>query len=236
MFKFFLFFAVLASHGISSAEAVRVGLSDVPPFSYEKNGKFQGLNYDIFQQLAAKSGLDFKYEIYPHIRLSQTLPSADVDLVLLFSPSCLQHKNEFEIITTVYSLRVAIYVRTPLPSSTKDLKIGRLLGTCTELMKEYVKPENVYNVSDMDQAIHMIESGRLDGVCGLAPVLKYALVQSAKQPLKLLRFQSQKEAMDAVLCRRRTLRPKFKGLLENAAKGLNVTIPDAEAKEISSAP
>ncbi|MNL31216.1 hypothetical protein D3C87_1529920 [compost metagenome] len=73
----------------------------------------------------------------------------------------------------------------------------------------------------MNQALRMFKAGRIDGICGLAPVVKFALTK-AQSDLKLIPLHTESEVLKAVLCRRKDLPPETKKLLDVAFKKIDI--------------
>lgn len=209
----------LPTAALASSPPLQVGLSEVGPFAYEENGKLVGVNHAILSQLAKESGLTFKYALYPHARMTNSLESSSSDLVVNFSVTCQKYEKNYEIQNTIYSVRTALYLKSSVDTKKMNPRIGRLRGTCTELINKYVKPEMLTEVSSMEQALEMLMSNRLQGVCGLSSVIKFYAQKISFQE-KLVVYQTSSRPLDAVICRKKSLPEEVKKKLETAAKKL----------------
>lgn len=196
---------------------LQVGLSEVGPFAYEENGMLVGINHDILSQLSKESGLTFKYSLYPHARMINSLNTSSPDLVINFSTTCQKYEKNYEIQSILYSLKPALYLKSSIDIKKTNPRIGRLRGTCTELISKHVKREMLTEVSSMEQALEMITSNRLQGVCGLNAVIKFYAQKIGFQE-KLVVYQTSSRPLDAVICRKKSLPEDVKKKLEAAAK------------------
>jgi hypothetical protein len=209
----------------SGETPLQVGLSEVEPFAYSKEGAIHGIHYDILMQLSQKAHLKFNYTLYPHLRLVNMLESLNLDLTILFSKTCEANKS-YEIQSTIYSIKPALFLKRSVSLSKKNLHVGIIRGTCVTFGKKVLKPEMIDDISDMSQGIKMINAGRLDGVCGLPPVVEAALKRNDPLKEKLYVVLTESLPYDAVLCRKKTLPVSVKRKLECAASKL--VIPPLE--------
>ncbi|HEX7673734.1 MAG TPA: transporter substrate-binding domain-containing protein [Bdellovibrio sp.] len=220
---FFFFLICFASVAKSKDLDITVGLSDVAPFSYQENGVIQGLHYDIMKQIEEKSGLLFRYEIYPHARLAKALDNTSIDMTILFSEHCANSKG-FEIQKDLYSLQPGLYVKKGVHKKLSELQIVLLRGTCTKLAEE-IPTRDVYDVTNMEQAVRMLQEKHVDGFCGLGPVFRAAL-NDQKISLKVTLLQREKQKYTSVICRRKNLPDQIKKKLDKAAQNLQFKIPE----------
>lgn len=204
---------------LSKAQTLQVGLSDVGPYAYREHGEIKGVNYDLLTQLSQDSGLNFKYELYPHARLVNAIETSSMDLAIFFSVSCLKNSKHYEIQEKLYEATPTIFVKSSVDTKQKDLRIGRLRGTCSELVKQYVKPEMLTEVNSMEQALEMLKTGRLQGICGLLPVINF-YKERIKYQEKLVPLHITQQPLEAVICRKKSLSESIKKKLEAAAKKL----------------
>ncbi|WII71238.1 transporter substrate-binding domain-containing protein [Bdellovibrio sp. 22V] len=204
---------------LAKAQTLQVGMSDVAPFAYEEQGQIKGIHYDLFSQLAKESGLHFEYTIYPHARMVNAMATSSPDLAIFFSVTCLKYKQHYEIQEKLYTSTPKIYLKDSVDIKKHNLRIGRLRGTCTDLISQYVKPEMLTEVTTMEQAIEMLKSNRLQGVCGLVSVIDF-YKEKAQYSEKLVAYHSNNKPLEAVICRKKSLPEETKKKLEAAAKKL----------------
>ena len=61
---------------------LKIGTMDLPPYGWiDKQGKKQGIIYEMCQKIGIRSGMSFTNEIYPFNRLLQMLKNGELDLV-----------------------------------------------------------------------------------------------------------------------------------------------------------
>jgi ABC-type amino acid transport substrate-binding protein len=218
----FLLLLSLPGHTKAPQPALQVALSDVGPFAYKEAGAIRGINYDILNELAKKSGLIFKYRLYPHVRLKNALPNVNPDLIIIFSKTCNKFSDAYEIQEKLYSAKPTLFLKESVSLQDEKIRIGLIRGTCSDLSKRYFKPQMITDISDITQAIDMLASDRLEGVCGLAPVLKFGLARKKNFAEKLVASHTDSEVLEAVLCRKKSLSNEIKKKLEDAAKNLKL--------------
>lgn len=202
---------------------LQIAMSDVEPISYSDNGHFKGLNYDILSSLEKESGLKFNYRLLPHARLVNLLPIENPDISIVFAVVCNKFPNEYETQSVLYRMKPTIYLKNGTTPS-KDLRVGRVRGTCSDLMKENVKPENVIEVTDIHQAISMLQLGRIEGICAVDALMNYSLKRHPgfKEKLTVFKAQNHVDDFDAVICRKKSLPADVKTKLEKGAKKLKI--------------
>ncbi|MFA6237918.1 MAG: transporter substrate-binding domain-containing protein [Bacteriovorax sp.] len=231
MKNLFILLLVCASCTLySAADAlgaeIKIATSNVAPFASLDNGELKGIYIDLFRHLEKESGLKFKIDLYPHARLVLALEEESPDLLIIFKPICNKYQ-EYEVQgKALHSLRPSIYLKKSVDQSRQNFRIGKLTGTCTELIKNYVKKEFAFDVSTMDQAIEMLKSDRIDGICGLSLVVNHSISKNKAFKEKLVVYKTVPEGnkYDAVLCRKKNLSPRTKRKLEDGLK--KIKYPD----------
>jgi ABC-type amino acid transport substrate-binding protein len=200
---------------------LEIALSDVGPFSYMENGTLHGINYEIFTQLAEKTGFKFNYKLYPHLRLINSLKNIDPDMAIFFSVSCDQYPLYYERKELVYTMKPTLFLKDSVKFNKETLRVGLLRGSCVDLSTKYLKQELVTEVSDIAQAIEMLHAGRLDGVCGLPALVNFAVKQK-KYPEKLVTYKTDSQVLEGVICRKKSLSPEIKKKLDEAFKTVKI--------------
>ncbi len=206
------------------ADELRVAITNIPPFSYVEDQQFKGFHIDILHQIEHNSGLKFNYTLYPHARITTYLEGSNPDLFILSRIIC-DRSDKYEVQETLYRIRPAIMVKQSVYKKNRNnYRIGRLLGTCTELFKKYVGKLGT-DVTSMEQAADMLKTNRLDGICSITPIINYAFNRkNYKEKLVMHKQQPDTPLFDAVICRKKDLSPQIKRKLEAASK--TIKIPD----------
>jgi len=220
MLQLLLFITFFSFFEHAQAQKLEVALSDIGPLSYVEDGKFKGINYDFFTQIEKESGLQFKYVMYPHARLVHSIEKTQADLAIFFSMNCLKYASTYEIHSKVHQVHLGLYLKDSATLTKPHLQIGLVRGTCSRLAKASLKPNMIFEVASMDQALKMINAGHLDGVCGLKAVIDFSVgkIKNFKQTLTLA--QADSSPMEAVICRKKSLPPEIKKKLDEATKKL----------------
>lgn len=214
---------LIPSFATAEINELQISTSEVAPFFYSKNGKMLGYHVEILNQLENLSGLKFKYTIVPHARLTNMLENSNPDLVIFFKNTCEKYADTYEVQTKLYSVLPSIFIKSGIEPTKQAIRLGRINGTCSRLAQTFVKKDMILDLSSIDQAIAMLKSGRLDGVCSLPPVLNYSIKESNfKRELVLYKTESYSDLNDAVICRKKSLPLRIKKKLEMAAKKLKI--------------
>lgn len=201
---------------------LEVGLSEVGPLAYMEDGKIKGINYDILSQLEKESGIKFNYTLIPHARLIHSIENTRSDLSIFFSTNCERYAATYEVQAKLHEAHLGIYLKDGITLEKPHLQIGLIRGTCQRLSSQYLKPEGIFEVATMDQAIKMLQAGHLDGVCGIKAVVDYSVSKAKKLKHRLVLVQKDSAPMTAVICRKKTLSAEIKKKLDDAGKKINI--------------
>lgn len=203
-------------------KSINVAMSDVKPVSFRENGALKGINYDILRQIESNTGEIFNYNLYPHSRILNSLPEVNPDLVVVFQNVCKKYEKQYEIASHLYVSMPTIFVKKGTDTK-KELRIGRILGTCSVLMNAHVKKDNQFDVSTLDQAIEMLNKNRLDGICGVSFVLNYSKQNvQLKNELVVYKSDNNKKDFTAVICQKKSLPVSIKNKIKSAAKKIKL--------------
>lgn len=210
----------------SESPIIKVALSDVEAISYSEGGKLKGINYEILRKIEISSGLKFDYSLYPHARISKDLFLAAPDLTILLTGTC-DKFSDYEHSGSLYQAVPAIYVNKSYKPPFKNMRIGRIRGTCSDLTTEYVKSENVVDLPNLKPAFEMLEMGRLDGICGIDFIVEDILKNEPKLKEQIVIYKTQNhdlEKYQSVVCRKKGLSADVKAKLDKAIKNLKIHI------------
>lgn len=219
-FPFLILLILLPAFSTASTE-LQISTSEVAPFLYSEKGKMLGYNAEILNQLESHSGLKFNYTILPHARLTKMLENSDPDLVIFFKNTCDKYADTYEVQMKLYSVLPSIFIKSGIDPTKQPVRLGRINGTCSRLAEANFKKDMIFDLSTIDQAIAMLNSGRLEAVCALGPVMNYNIKKNKNEPkLVIYKTESYSELNDAVICRKKSLSLEIKKKLEGAAKKL----------------
>lgn len=196
---------------------LNMDLSNFPPYTTMTHGKLTGINAEYITSLEKTSGMEFRYELYPHARMRKRLETGSAEAMLIFRSICDNFSHNYESLISVYSILPSIYLLKKTDEIKNDIRIGRVRGTCTLLLKENMKEENIVELDNMELGFRMMKAGRMDGVCANAPLLKYHNKQ-AKFEFKIFKTQKDSPDFKAVICVRKNLSTQIKKQLKEAGK------------------
>lgn len=225
MFRFICVLFLYSMYCFAGAPTeLSVAMSDVKPYSYSENGQYKGINYAVWEQIEKKSGLKFNYQLYPHARLQGMLKAENPDLVILFELTCSENNDNYEIQKELYSVKPTLFFKKGVDPKSKNIHVGRIRGTCQDLMKANIAADQVVELTDLDQVLSMLELGRIDGLCALDALMDYTVKRrtSFKEKLFVYKTQSKLKDFEAVICRKKSLSKNIKRKLEKAAQNIKI--------------
>jgi ABC-type amino acid transport substrate-binding protein len=158
---------LLLSHAALCAPALRVGTFDVVPFGmHDGDGNIDGIFAQFANQVAQRAKIGYSHQLYPPGRLYALLQHHQLDLAV----SSRNLDRDFGLIKLgkLWQLEGVIVYRANLPVEPHQLGdfspylIGRLTGSCPTLVKSGMR---LYDLSDLNQGLHMLAAGRIDGLC-----------------------------------------------------------------------
>lgn len=207
---------------------LQVGLSDVAPISFIKDGKISGINYDITKQIEKNSGLKFNYTLYPHARIKKVLETPGPDFVLVFKGVCSKYSNHYEMSKDLYPMQIQMHLNKSIDPVKTDIRIARIRGTCVDLSTAHVKRELILDVDDLNQAINMLKVKRIDGVCGTDLVIAHHLKAhpEIKEQLYVYKTQLKDDRLESVMCMKKNLSDIVKKKLHKATENLKIPLYD----------
>ncbi len=220
--KLFLLFLFSFSALAKNPPEIEIAMSDVKPVSYLEDGSFKGVNYDILKQIENLSKLKFNYNLYPHSRLLTKLPEVNPDMTILFQNACQKHQEQYEVAAPLYISTPTIFLKKDVRPS-RNLRIGRIAGTCTLIMNQHIEKEFQLDVATLDQALEMLNKNRLDGICGVPLVLKYSLTNAhLKNTLVAYKSESNTHNFTAVVCLKKSLPEDLKKKIKAAINQVKI--------------
>ena len=206
----------------SGAKNLNFDLSDIAPYNFLENGKLVGINAEYIHHLEKNSGLKFNLQFFPHARMIKRLETESTDAMLIFRTICNKFPVSYEPLISLNTIVPSIYVKKFTSTNMSDIRIARVRGTCTQLAKDYIKKNNIEEVGNMRLAFRMLNAGRIDGVCGNPPLIRY---YNVNPHIELSIYKTQKKLPDfqAVVCVKKSLSPAIKAqLLDGATKSLSI--------------
>lgn len=174
-----LIFLLIFSFASLAVETIKVGLFNVPPFSYtDESGNLRGVTYLFLEKLAKESGLKFEYKLMPYQRVVSYLSDGAIDLAMLY-PSDSFKKSFYALSESIGNDNLVITEELSNAKSLKDLgskKIAVLRGAkYSKDFEENSKIEKIY-VNNYTQAVSMFLSNRVGSIIIPKVALSFFLI------------------------------------------------------------
>lgn len=213
----FLFSGLLSSH--AKEAVIKVTVSHVHPYGYLEGKDLKGLNVDYLKKLEKETGLKFEYNLVPHARAQLQMKFGQDDLMIMFARTCNTHSALYMSFGHIYDLYPTFFLKESFVKKS-HVRVGRIIGTCSQLLKETGYNITVTELPMMDNVIEMLTKNRLDGICGLPPVINYSLKKTSALSEKLIQIKQAKASDQTriVLCGKKDLPPESKQKLIKAMK------------------
>ena len=99
--------------GITPKDTLVVGYTEAPPFIFASEGRLDGLNYRIWEELMRGEPYDYKYTSYPYMDLLQALENGTVDVAITPLSLTAYRASKFQFTTPYYASHGAVAVAIP---------------------------------------------------------------------------------------------------------------------------
>lgn len=168
----------LFSVQIFALQTIKVGLFNVPPFSYKNEiGAIDGVTYKFLEKISKKSEIKFEYHLLPYQRLLNSLKDGSIDLAM-FYPSDSYKENFKPLCETIGNDNLVILNEKITGKNLGDLKskkIAILRGA--KYSEEFENNSDISKilVNNYTQSISMLLAGRVDGIVIPKVALSYLL-------------------------------------------------------------
>lgn len=162
-----LIFLLIFSFASLAVETIKVGLFNVPPFSYaDESGNFKGVTYLFLEKVAKESGIKFEYKLIPYQRVVSYLSDGAIDLAMLYPSD--SFKTKFEALSeSIGNDNLVILEEFSSAKTLNDLgskKVAVLRGAkYSKDFEENSKIEKIY-VNNYTQAVTMFLSSRVNAI------------------------------------------------------------------------
>ncbi|MBC9249615.1 hypothetical protein A9179_04940 [Pseudomonas alcaligenes] len=175
----------LACPPLFAAQELRAVLFDVVPFSYRNDaGQIVGLHVDKIKELAARAGYPAHIELTSFARIALLLEHGGADLTIGFETAPLMRAAD-RLGPIMYGSSILLSrqpLTGPLPGVLQGLRLGRLRGGCFELQRYRPQLQVLHELNNYSSGLNMLNSERLDAVCGTDAGLAYAVEQAGLNP------------------------------------------------------
>ena len=180
------------------AEPLRVMTDLWPPFRMEgENGRLQGLDIDLLDELSRRTGLRFEVERAPWARGLAALEQGKADLMTGLARTAERERYIQYLNAPYYACSPRFYASPTLATRLDDyeklrgLRIGHVLESVYFQPFDGDQKLNKVGVSNESQLLQMLARGRIDVLVGtdcqvdyalLAPELAGRIVKAAYRP------------------------------------------------------
>ncbi|MGZ5279666.1 MAG: substrate-binding periplasmic protein, partial [Pseudobdellovibrionaceae bacterium] len=153
-----------------TADVLRFALFDRVPFVWKEGSQTKGFHYKIAQGISTITGRPLEITMVPCRRAIELLKTGKVDVIILTDQTELEDQRfQKAFLDIVQTLIVTMKAHTPILSKEGVRgRIARINGGCSELTEG--TELTLINVKSYEQALDMLQAGRVDGICGTVAI------------------------------------------------------------------
>ena len=172
---------------LSSSQAtpvLKVGIVDNnPPFTFIKNGAYQGFEIELAQLLCNKMQVKCNFIAYPFVELLPALTDKKIDLIMGSMVASNERKKHINFSTKYYVNPARFVANNTFNLNTDHLDfkgktIAARTGTAQEefLKFNYGKVANVRSYATTEEGVKLLTSGAIDALFDLEVRITYNLL------------------------------------------------------------
>lgn len=165
------------------AVEIEIVTENLPPYSYEENGKITGYSTEIVRAVMKEAGLSYRINIYPWAR-AYTMASTNPDTLIYSIGRIPKRENLFRWIGTIAPRRVYFYKlkkRNDITiTSLEDAKKYKVGSALKDVKYQYLLEQNFQDIDTVDydeRNIKKLLRGRFD----IFPYNELTLAYNVKQ-------------------------------------------------------
>ena len=168
-----------AGPAIAAPEKLRVAMSHWPPAKIVEDGRFDGTDFVMLEELARRVGATLEYVECPWRRCLLMLETGEVDLISSLTRSP-ERERYLQFIEPPYrnGYDISFYTRGADLGRYEDLRgltIGHIRGSAYFDRLDQDRSLTKFAVTREDQLLEMLSRGRLDVVVGIGHNLDYLI-------------------------------------------------------------
>ncbi|MCW8916528.1 MAG: transporter substrate-binding domain-containing protein [Magnetovibrio sp.] len=234
MFKFVQILFLLLIVGIVPPKAfatelnnIRVITSTFPPYSYDVDGRAQGIAVEIIRKVFAKLKLSPSIEVYPWARAISTA-KATPNSILFSVARTPERESMFEWVGTVIDFDVHIYKKANRMDievhEPEDLKRYTFAGLFKDVKTSYLKKLGafVHEVPDEESTFKMLDLERVDLIASDKNAAKFRVEKlGLDQEGFISVYKIESLSKPLYLVAHRDMDPKIVEQLRDALQSLN---------------
>lgn len=160
---------------------IRVGVINVPPFSFKENGDLSGIHVDFIKQVLEDAKIPYIIKVLPYRRVVKNVQSGALDLAFFFKQK--EMKNTQVIAKSLGFKNFVVSKDSQQLKTFQDLK-GKRIGVVRSAKYE----ERFDNSKDIkriaiekySQGLRMLKLNRLEGVVISEPALNFLKKEDEK--------------------------------------------------------
>lgn len=191
MMKLLLPLIMLFLAGCATEPPIRAGVSpDYPPVVFMKNGRIDGIESSLAEQIEKKSGRKIQFEIIPFDRLIESLNQNKIDVIMSGMSVTEARKKRVSFTTSYLKVGQMMLIRendvrkfnNMRDAGLYGMRIGVQKGTTGEAFaKKNLKWQSVTHFGSVNEAIAALEQGAIDCVVHDAPTIWHYSADLATQ-------------------------------------------------------
>lgn len=151
--------------------SLSIAVTDIPPWGAIVEGRFSGLHLEVMKDFAASYGGSYDIGVFPYARVVRKVEVGKADVAILFdTPATHRHSQQLVSLPPVAVYMITSKEHDILSLSKLDQpKIGRLRLATYGSSGQLFDDDAFVIVNAVDQAIVMLQRGRLNALVSTAP-------------------------------------------------------------------
>jgi len=231
---FVYLFTLFLSPSLCRADAIQIVSNELPPLKFQKDGKVQGITVDILTQIMAKVGKPIDPQSIETMSWARAYEDAMLmpGTILLNIAMTEERKPVFKWVGPIYTIQLGLIGKShkefeiEQASEAAQYNVGTLLDTAPEqlLFAQGFPKERAYRISRTEQALKMLQAGRIDLFAHTADSSFYMMPELGIDPTKFKVYYMIK-SVDLYIGFNNSFSEKFVSKLQKAFEELQETVP-----------
>lgn len=147
---------------------------------YDPDNKLVGMHTEVLEEIETLSGICIRKRLMPYARIWKSIENGDHDGGIVFrTPG---RSNIVEYVALIETFKTVVIPQTGKKirtySDLTNLIIGKTRGTRLGDIFDNDHTLTILDVTNYEQAVNMLNLGRIDAIAGSALVLSYQLSQN----------------------------------------------------------
>lgn len=188
-----LFLILLVCPGIFPAQAtdgqqlvLGFGNSETPPFKSKDNGTYVGIDFDIVQEIIARTGINIGVKPYPYLRLMHLLQNGLVDGAIGVFKTAEREQFAEYVETPIAWTTMTIFVRKDHEFSFGEIsdlsgkRLGKVRGVSVSNEFDQAMQQGLFLIEETttyEQSINKLQTGRIEALVSPMLATQYHLTR-----------------------------------------------------------